>query len=81
MDIEAYEMDQTKITEIGVSTLDTLNLINVPPGEGGAEWMKKIRYVQLGVFLFQSKKLSESQNMLREYRLWQYFMNTSRNNV
>ena len=48
-------MDQTKITEIGISTLDTLDLINVPPGEGGAEWMKKIRYVQLGVFLFQSK--------------------------
>lgn len=55
VDIEAYEMDQTKITEIGISTLDTLDLTNVPPGEGGAEWMKKIRYVQLGVFLFQSK--------------------------
>ena len=57
VDIEAYEMDQTKITEIGISTLDTLDLINVPPGKGGAEWMKKIRYVQLGVFLFQSKNV------------------------
>ena len=43
VDIEAYEMDQKVITEIGISTLDTLDLINVPPGEGGAQWMKKVR--------------------------------------
>ena len=43
VDIEAWEMDHTKITEVGISTLDTLDLINVSPGEGGAEWMKKIR--------------------------------------
>ena len=43
VDVEAYERDHKKITEIGVSTLDTLDLLNTPPGEGGVEWMKKIR--------------------------------------
>ncbi len=43
VDIEAYEKDHKKITEIGISTLDTLDLQNAPPGEGGKEWMKKIR--------------------------------------
>ncbi len=43
VDIEAYEKNQRQITEIGISTLDTTDLINTPPGEGGAEWMKKIR--------------------------------------
>lgn len=43
VDIEAYERDHRKVTEIGISTLDTLDLQNIPPGVGGAEWMKKIR--------------------------------------
>lgn len=43
VDIEAYEKDHRKITEIGISTLDTLDLKNTPPGAGGVEWMKKIR--------------------------------------
>ena len=43
VDVEAYEKDHKKITEIGVSTLDTRDLLNTPLGEGGAEWMKKIR--------------------------------------
>ena len=43
VDIEAYEKNQRQITEIGISTLDTNDLVNTPPGEGGSEWMKKIR--------------------------------------
>lgn len=43
VDVEAYEKDHHKVTEIGISTLDTLDLRNTPPGEGGSEWMKKIR--------------------------------------
>ena len=31
------------MTEIGVSTLDTNNLIKLPPGEGGKNWMTAIR--------------------------------------
>ena len=43
VDVEAYEKNQRQITEIGISTLDTTDLVNTPPGEGGVEWMKKIR--------------------------------------
>ena len=43
VDVEAYEKDQHKITEIGISTLDTRDLNDISPGEGGAGWMKKIR--------------------------------------
>lgn len=43
VDVESYEKDHKKVTEIGISTLDTLDLMNTPPGEGGLNWMKKIR--------------------------------------
>lgn len=43
IDVESYERDRAAITEIGVSTLDTNDLANIPPGEGGVAWMKKIR--------------------------------------
>ena len=43
VDVEAYEKDRHQITEIGISTLDTRDLKSITPGEGGAEWMKKIR--------------------------------------
>ena len=43
VDAEAYEKDQRKITEIGISTLDTLDLVHLAPGPGGEAWMKKIR--------------------------------------
>lgn len=43
VDIESYERDHRKITEIGVSTLDTLDIVNTSPGEGGIDWMTKIR--------------------------------------
>ncbi|KAL8847317.1 MAG: hypothetical protein Q9221_007633 [Calogaya cf. arnoldii] len=43
VDIEAYEKDNRPITEIGVSTLDTHDLVGLSPGECGKAWMKKIR--------------------------------------
>lgn len=32
-----------RITEVGVSILDTLDLVNVPPGENGVNWAKMIK--------------------------------------
>ncbi|KAL9129988.1 MAG: hypothetical protein Q9217_001710 [Psora testacea] len=43
VDIEAYERDQQMITEIGICTLDTSDIIKVAPGESGEEWMKYMR--------------------------------------
>lgn len=43
VDVEAYERAQHKITEIGIATLDTRELIGLTPGADGVEWSKKIR--------------------------------------
>ena len=43
VDIESYERAHSLITEIGISTLDTLDLVGTVPGDGGANWMKSIR--------------------------------------
>ena len=43
VDIEAYEHDSKKLTEIGISTLDTLDITRTPPGEDGIEWVKHMR--------------------------------------
>lgn len=43
VDIEAYERDHKKITEIGISTLDTKDVTWITPGEGGENWMRMIR--------------------------------------
>ena len=43
VDVEAYERSSKIITEIGIATLDTHDIESLAPGEGGAEWMKKIR--------------------------------------
>ncbi|KAF2232955.1 hypothetical protein EV356DRAFT_487814 [Viridothelium virens] len=42
VDVELWEKDHSSITEIGVSTLDTLDLIGVPPGRNGINWEPKI---------------------------------------
>ncbi|KAK5046587.1 hypothetical protein LTR84_007348 [Exophiala bonariae] len=42
-DVEAYERAHNLITEIGVSTLDTLDLVGIPPGIGGINWLDQIR--------------------------------------
>lgn len=43
VDIEAWEKDHKVITEIGISTLDTNDLISLPPSEDGKAWMTAIR--------------------------------------
>lgn len=43
IDVESNERRHREITEIGVSTLDTLDLVNVPPGKGGEYWIRWIR--------------------------------------
>ena len=43
VDVEAYERERRAITEIGISSLDTRDLIKLAPGEGGADWFNKIR--------------------------------------
>ena len=39
VDVEAYEKDQSKILEIGISSLDANQLSPVAPGKDGANWM------------------------------------------
>ncbi|KAI1617326.1 hypothetical protein EDD36DRAFT_450974 [Exophiala viscosa] len=43
VDIESYERAHNQITEIGVSTLDTLDLVGLPPGNNGKAWINQIR--------------------------------------
>jgi len=43
-DVEAWEKDQRAITEVGISTLDTLDIIDLPPGKDGENWFSKIRH-------------------------------------
>jgi len=43
IDVEAYELNHNIITEVGITTLDTLDLVNAPPGKDGANWFAKAR--------------------------------------
>jgi hypothetical protein len=43
VDVEANERCQDEITEVGISTLDTLDLAGLAPGEGGDAWISQIR--------------------------------------
>lgn len=43
IDVEAWEKQHKKITEVGVATLDTRDLNNDPPGANGNGWHKHIR--------------------------------------
>lgn len=43
IDVEAYERAHNLITEIGISTLDTLDLVGIAPGLGGVNWVNQIR--------------------------------------
>lgn len=43
IDLEAFEYDQNKITEIGVSVLDTRNLAGITPGTHATSWLAKIK--------------------------------------
>ncbi|EEP82674.1 predicted protein [Uncinocarpus reesii 1704] len=43
VDIESNERAHNQIIEIGLSTLDTLDLVGITPGADGCNWMKKIK--------------------------------------
>lgn len=49
IDVEAYEFVQKFITEIGISTLDTADLISTFPGSHGNNWAAKIRSSHLRI--------------------------------
>lgn len=42
IDLEAFEFAQNKITEVGVSILDTRSLLDTDPGSDGSAWLAKI---------------------------------------
>jgi hypothetical protein len=43
VDVESYERAHHKITEIGVATLDTCELVDLAPGPNGENWRSKIQ--------------------------------------
>jgi hypothetical protein len=43
VDVESYERAHHKVTEIGIATLDTRDLVGIAPGEDGIDWRKKIK--------------------------------------
>lgn len=43
VDVESFERAHNLITEIGISTLDTKDLADLAPGEGGVNWQNAIR--------------------------------------
>ncbi|KAI9785141.1 MAG: hypothetical protein M1839_000779 [Geoglossum umbratile] len=49
IDVESYERDHKRITEVGISVLDTEDLGGVPPGKDGGQWMEKIQTRHLRV--------------------------------
>lgn len=42
VDVEAYEFNQQMITEVGVSTLNSQDLLGIDPGRNGNAWVDKI---------------------------------------
>ncbi|SLM41260.1 Ribonuclease H-like domain [Lasallia pustulata] len=43
IDVESFERNHNMITEIGICTLDTNDLADLAPGEGGVDWQNAIR--------------------------------------
>ena len=43
VDVEAYERNSSLVTEIGIATLDTNDIVSLIPGEGGMNWRSMIR--------------------------------------
>ncbi|KAL5001104.1 hypothetical protein BDV10DRAFT_160634 [Aspergillus recurvatus] len=43
VDVEVHERSHSQITEIGISTLDTRDLIGIAPGTNGEEWQSRIQ--------------------------------------
>lgn len=49
VDVESNERCHFQVTEIGISVLDTRDLVNTPPGETATNWTTKIRSRHLRV--------------------------------
>ncbi|KAL4735456.1 hypothetical protein BDV11DRAFT_173801 [Aspergillus similis] len=49
VDIEVHERSHSQVTEIGISTLDTRDLIGIAPGTNGEEWQSRIQSRHLRV--------------------------------
>lgn len=49
VDVECYEHDKSKVTEIGVAMLDTADLEGLSPGANGGNWHQKIKARHLRV--------------------------------
>lgn len=43
VDVEAYEKDHSKITEVGIATLDICDIMHVAPGKDGEAWRSLIK--------------------------------------
>ncbi|KAF2455919.1 hypothetical protein BDY21DRAFT_63760 [Lineolata rhizophorae] len=43
VDVEAYERSHSIITEVGIATLDTADLVGVSPGPKGDNWVTRMR--------------------------------------
>jgi len=43
VDVEAYEFDQAKVTEIGIATLDTRDIAGLAPSAGASAWRAAVR--------------------------------------
>lgn len=43
VDVESFEFSHDKVTEVGISTIDTRDLRNVAPGPRGIDWRPLIR--------------------------------------
>lgn len=53
IDCEAFEFAQNKITEIGVSVLDTRDLTGIEPGADAANWLAQIKTRHLRIKEYQ----------------------------
>ncbi|KAB8232751.1 hypothetical protein ETB97_004320 [Aspergillus alliaceus] len=49
IDVESNEHHHKQITEVGISTLDTLDLVDISPGDDGDHWRTKIQSRHLRV--------------------------------
>ncbi|GIJ87804.1 hypothetical protein Asppvi_006717 [Aspergillus pseudoviridinutans] len=49
IDVECNERCHEQVTEVGISTLDTVDLVGIPPGENAENWTSRIRSRHLRV--------------------------------
>lgn len=68
IDLEAYELDQSIITEVGLAILDTAKMSNVAPGEGSKNWFDLIEARHIRV-----KEFSWAQNSRHVQGRAEYF--------